>query len=495
MTESSNYTLPGVMKYLQEQFSLAERNRLQGDLERSTLKLQLIQLEHERNSLLRENDRLKSKLEELGHVEHKDQVEDQDQDDLEDETLANFKSTDASKLIKARQFLSTATNEIIYLLKSPLLDFEALSLDQDDPFFKISQSQSQSSSSSAGYEKDLNNTEQFKSNDDQSDQETIIEEIDENHNNRIQQKKLFNLLKRNQEPKFTDLEIKLDGIVDLELKSGILFVYYAELNVVKVYNEKGKDLICEITLPEKELLVDVITNEKYILLATKSTISIYPVENNSKPIVWNDFDNFKIEAVDMDASQGKIVLIGKEEILILQINDDLKINKLKSFKYSLAGTGNGNDDQLLKIKILTHHPTSDLVLLTNSSLVFFDLDSGKDVSNVQMMPFKNWTMNGLSLIANFEHGIYLFDFADLNEFQPVPVSLDDKDNLFLGSCADNDSYFYVANDKFMQVFESTSVGIRELMKLENVDGGCIGFINENVGVVNVQKGNVGFWSL
>ncbi|CAI8508548.1 unnamed protein product [Pichia kudriavzevii] len=62
---TANYTLPGIMQYLQSQFTQVERNRLQGELERSSLKMKIIELENDRNMLIRKNERLEGTIEQL----------------------------------------------------------------------------------------------------------------------------------------------------------------------------------------------------------------------------------------------------------------------------------------------------------------------------------------------------------------------------------------------------------------------------------------------
>lgn len=111
-----DYTLPGIMQYLQSQFTLVEKNRMQNDLEKSSLKLQIVELESERNSLRLQNEQLKVKVKELEKQLGNDV---QDKDGLALDTVS---SIDVTKLVKARQFLKSSTDEILYLLKTPCLE-------------------------------------------------------------------------------------------------------------------------------------------------------------------------------------------------------------------------------------------------------------------------------------------------------------------------------------------------------------------------------------
>ncbi|KGK38322.1 hypothetical protein JL09_g2512 [Pichia kudriavzevii] len=119
---TANYTLPGIMQYLQSQFTQVERNRLQGELERSSLKMKIIELENDRNMLIRKNERLEGTIEQLkleisqlkGTDPSSSAVSEKDLDVLE-----GIHSVDVSKLVEAKKFLKDATNEILYLLQTP----------------------------------------------------------------------------------------------------------------------------------------------------------------------------------------------------------------------------------------------------------------------------------------------------------------------------------------------------------------------------------------
>lgn len=143
LSSTANYTLPGIMQYLQSQFTQVERNRLQGELERSSLKLKIIELENERNSLLRKTarlqltvDQLTEELNELRGTKTKDakksaatttaatNAEKIKADSEVEQVLGGIHSLDVSKLIHARKFLKSATNEILYLLKTPTVELE-----------------------------------------------------------------------------------------------------------------------------------------------------------------------------------------------------------------------------------------------------------------------------------------------------------------------------------------------------------------------------------
>ncbi|CDK26679.1 unnamed protein product [Kuraishia capsulata CBS 1993] len=133
-----NYTLPGIMQYLQSQFTIVEKNRMTNELERSNLKARIVELEGERNSLKLLNERLILKVRDL---EKKLQVNEPDTVDQIEDSLANLQleTVDVAKLLRARQFLKTTTSEILYLLNSPVVESaDPLNLGKSEPRFSDS---------------------------------------------------------------------------------------------------------------------------------------------------------------------------------------------------------------------------------------------------------------------------------------------------------------------------------------------------------------------
>ncbi|KAG7878513.1 hypothetical protein KL905_004145 [Ogataea polymorpha] len=129
----SHYTLPGVMQYLQSQFTTVERNRMMSDLERSALKLRIVELESERNTLKLQNEKLKARVEEL-EKEHT-QTKEPSTDESNVDRLLTVDNIDVTRLVKARQFLKTATNEILYMLKSPTVELsDPLHFSKDETY-------------------------------------------------------------------------------------------------------------------------------------------------------------------------------------------------------------------------------------------------------------------------------------------------------------------------------------------------------------------------
>lgn len=138
------------MQYLQSQFTIVEKNRMMNDLEKSSLKLKIIELESERNSLKTLNEKLYIKIQELEDKLLKyDDDDDEDEeekkrklklengDDIED-NINNLKldTIDVSKLMHARNFLKNTTDEILYLLKSPNLEvLDPLKLSREEQMF------------------------------------------------------------------------------------------------------------------------------------------------------------------------------------------------------------------------------------------------------------------------------------------------------------------------------------------------------------------------
>ncbi|KAL3230530.1 Factor arrest protein 8 [Nakaseomyces bracarensis] len=100
----AHYTLPGVMHYLQTEFTKNERDRITWELERAEMKTRITELENENNELRYQMNKLK--LEEGNGKDHEG-------------NKTNTSSTGLSPLIRSKAAVQENVKEIVYLLKSP----------------------------------------------------------------------------------------------------------------------------------------------------------------------------------------------------------------------------------------------------------------------------------------------------------------------------------------------------------------------------------------
>ncbi|CCD23176.1 Far8p NDAI_0B01420 [Naumovozyma dairenensis CBS 421] len=107
-TSAPHYTLPGVMHYLQTEFTKNERDRITWELERSEMKAKISQLEGENRDL-----RYKLAKLELKKESKKSNCE----SDLQ-ETGKEQDEASLSSLIKSRTVIQENVKEIVYLLKN-----------------------------------------------------------------------------------------------------------------------------------------------------------------------------------------------------------------------------------------------------------------------------------------------------------------------------------------------------------------------------------------
>lgn len=100
----AHYTLPGVMHYLQTEFTKNERDRITWELERAEMKTRITELENENNELKYQLSKLKLPRE----------------DDKNDESSTTTATTTGlSPLIRSKAAVQENVKEIVYLLKSP----------------------------------------------------------------------------------------------------------------------------------------------------------------------------------------------------------------------------------------------------------------------------------------------------------------------------------------------------------------------------------------
>lgn len=118
------YTLPGVMHYLQTQFTKNERDRISWELERSEMKARIAQLEGENKELRYQLNNILNKSNiDLDNITGEGS-------DIKDLTK---EMNDPSPLIKARMAVQENVKEIIYLLKSADLTSQLDSINSREP--------------------------------------------------------------------------------------------------------------------------------------------------------------------------------------------------------------------------------------------------------------------------------------------------------------------------------------------------------------------------
>lgn len=461
---TTKYTLPGVMQYLQSQFSQAERNRMQADLEKSSLKLKIIELEHERNALVRRNRLLESKLEQLGHpIESEDRAA----------SLDDIESVDVDKLIKAKQFLKSATNEIIYLLKAPLVEIDE---PIDATLFRNPSLPSRENNIGTVSTTDLG--EPFKSiPDDGSDQDTIIDVSTDDDDDELsnikydngdgvhskrQKEKVINLLKKPLKSNIpTNVDIKLlEFSPSIELKSGNLLIKYEKSNSINVHSIKSNELICSVDLPID--IKHLKSNGDFIVFTTLNSLHVHPIRHSSRSISID----LESEVTQLDINNDSIVITTSTYIKLFCIDDD----EIKTVtKHPLEE----DIKDINEIKLIDHHPKYDLAILTANSILFFNIENGINgeslqmLNDIQLTNYKKWYLTPLNLIVQFEHGLYLMDLEDNSEFKNIP-GVSPSNDFEIGSCFDDDSVFYIWQDSTVKVFQNTSIGT--INKMKSFDG-------------------------
>ena len=640
---TANYTLPGIMQYLQSQFTQVERNRLQSELERSSLKLKIIELENERNALIRKNEKLQLIVDQLtaGSSLKKNDNNNNDDDNKENinVNMDQFYNIDndqfnVKKLIQAKKFLTSATNEILYLLKTPTIELDSsqsltvknfINRDNNDSvFFNYNNNNNNNinspndptnSPNNNGFINDSNNnnhnddtiinnninnelagpdierqlndiisSQNINSNVPESDAETIIDEHEEiigpvkqkkdeesndeeeddeddddddfddddfdddddddededddddeefdqdlNVNNKQnhqitnsdiskhgqnEKEKLLKLLKKSPRkpviPQLPKLSIKLTSDVsEMEIKKGKLFAYYDKLNVVKIYDDllnKG-ELIKEIELPNAIDIVDIVTNENYVLIGTSNSLIVYNIQlNEDKGNGKIEINNIKPKSIDLD--QNKIIIVTENNIIIYEI--ETSTNKIKQ----LIECTTHYEGIIKKIKFIKNNENFSIALLSSTALYLFELnDDGmtiKPFKNIVLENYNEWLLTSKNLILNFSNKLLsLYDFKECSGFKQIPFN----SNFTLesiGACVDEDDIFYVSRcsdnsqDKDNKSIDKQKCeillfkvdefdGIKEISSITDInfsDRYCVGKINNGFAFFVIKDGNI-----
>ncbi|ODV84521.1 hypothetical protein CANARDRAFT_8506 [[Candida] arabinofermentans NRRL YB-2248] len=543
--QGQRYTLPGIMQYLQSQFTLIEKNRMLNDLEKSSLKLKIVELESERNSLKLQNEKLNLKVEQLSlKVESLEKKTEPQSKNGESETgllksltrgrsrngksnpiptstsnnnelsddndpLMNINTIDVSKLVKARQFLKSATSEILYMLKSPTLELTDpinLLADQSDQFYvdpslhsrNISPLHAQSNNSNqssndvdsnyvdmaislappfksrAPQPSNLTDSEEeqvdVSSIDLESDAETVIESS-ESTNTKQEIKKPLTLLKRN-----TGSDSKGEVSIpvtfnptDCKMIYDLLLCYSAEQRSVEVWKDimTKKSLLITVSLPTAfNKMVDMFATDEYVVVASPKELLVYIIPS-IEPSLTYEFDT---EISGIDFANDKILVTLNTTVEILQIvKDNCKLQPLFTANYG---------SELKSAKFLKDTSKFDISILTSDSLILQNTRQSPSLSQTessQNVPittkFTHYLLTSSYVILEFEIGPFLMSLSDLNGFKAVPVAFNTHD-LNLQACTGNHNLFYnveITGSKTVnhQIFTLVNGNVNKLKSVES----------------------------
>ena len=300
--------------------------------------------------------------------------------------------------------------------------------------------------------------------------------------------------------KLPALSIQLnENLSEMELKNGKLFTYYDKENLIRVYDDllDSHEPVCEVKLPESGSIVDIVTNELYILVATPDSIIVHRLTENP-PLVKSG-----IAAKSIDLDQNKIVLVSNDKIEVLEIKHD-SIETVQSIDYKTAGI-------LKKVKFVKNSLTFNVSLLTSTSLYLYNITLGNSREHLKKViplnDFHEWLVTSRNIIIKFDHGLYVFDFSECSEFKCVPLpsgeisarTNPDSMSDVINSCADDESMFYITRydnngttgNGELRLFKINELGIiTELTVLKNIKHSeryCIGKLSGRFAIC-VAKG-------
>ncbi|KAG7729568.1 hypothetical protein KL948_003722 [Ogataea haglerorum] len=348
----SQYTLPGVMQYLQSQFTTVQRNRMMSDLERSALKLRIVELESERNTLKLQNEKLKARVDEMekGHTRTKEPSRDESSVDH----LLSPDNVDVTRLVKARQFLRTATNEILYMLKSPTVELsDPLHLSKDETYEFYSNLNARSTPS----QKTSTLSSQDSAAADYLDMAISLEAKAKPHNDTNHKVPAQAVA-----PPAKTTVILGEAIGKCFLVDGLLFAYLPDKKCINVWSslENGVELKHSILIGSTKVEDMVYHKEVLIVLSVKQVLAFkLEAKENALPLATYEWDE-RIQFVDFREDRLVAVFDDKVEILKLECQDEC-------FEPVYAIDRN-SDIKFLAAKFTNLHDY-DLAILSNKSLI------------------------------------------------------------------------------------------------------------------------------
>ncbi|KAG7800317.1 hypothetical protein KL944_003890 [Ogataea haglerorum] len=348
----SQYTLPGVMQYLQSQFTTVERNRMMSDLERSALKLRIVELESERNTLKLQNEKLKARVDEM--EKGRTRTKEPSRDESSVDHLLAPDNVDVTRLVKARQFLRTATNEILYMLKSPTVELsDPLHLSKDETYEFYSNLNARSTPS----QKTSTLSSQDSAAADYLDMAISLEAKAKPHNDTNHKVPAQAVA-----PPAKTTVILGEAIGKCFLVDGLLFAYLPDKKCINVWSslENGVELKHSILIGSTKVEDMVYHKEVLIVLSVKQVLAFkLEAKENALPLATYEWDE-RIQFVDFREDRLVAVFDDKVEILKLECQDEC-------FEPVYAIDRN-SDIKFLAAKFTNLHDY-DLAILSNKSLI------------------------------------------------------------------------------------------------------------------------------
>ncbi|KAH3669425.1 hypothetical protein OGAPHI_001546 [Ogataea philodendri] len=475
----SHYTLPGIMQYLQSQFTLVERNRMMNDLEKSALKLRIVELESERNTLRLENDKLKARVEALessgpGYSNGKGKSVDESEVDQ----LLSISSVDVTKLVKAKQFLKTATNEILYLLKSPSVELsDNLNITKDGshelyihPESHLdTPSEKVSSPSSADY---LDMAISLQANPKSTE---------------INEKNLFASTSKPSDTVIDKEPVSVGILVD-----GLFFGYVPDHKVIKVWTDLDSSPRLKHTVLVGPTKVNEIAYSSGVLtvLGDKQVLA-YKLDGPeiSLPLATYEWDD-KVKSFDFVGNRLAAIFDSKVEILKLDVQDEC-FELVSSIDHNL-------EDKFLKAKFI-NLDGYDLAILSSKSLILRNTKQqlSNKLTSMKMLnvaTFESVMMTQEYVVLKDKASLYSIWFKDFVTDRREFPELSSPDSQ-LGCSLDNPSQvFILSNDKgekrisyyqwYPEIFRIASNSCVVDKDLEWI---CLGQLGAKKGVVGVSS--------
>ena len=321
-----------------------------------------------------------------------------------------------------------------------------------------------------------------------------------------QKEKLLNLLKKS--PKKLNhhnnetLSVRIHPhLSEMELKSGRLFTYYDKANIVKIYDDllgKG-NLIKEIQLEDANTIVDIITNENFIVIATTDFLIAYTIDSD----IDLKITKAQVGAKSIDLDKDRLLLVSNSQIEVLKIDLVSKtFKKLSSTAYQYEGT-------LKKAKFVRNNSSFDVAVLSSNTLYLYNTDStqanSEPFKSIPLNQYHEWLITSRNMVLRFNNGLYLFDFSECSEFKQVPLpplpdseSSSDSVSEVISPCVDDDTMFYVtrcvANApsnkspglfelRLFKVIETGDIlEIKTLTDLSRLERYCVGKIGDGFSI-------------
>lgn len=313
----ANYTLPGVINYLTNEFTNLERFKIMNNLEKSEMKYKITQLQGELNSLKYSNEEQKLTISQLKkeNAQLRQQLGQDVKEEKVEDKLLEIPQVDLQVIKDSRYQLTKSMREVIHLLRSPVnANLEYLEIpDGNDTGHSFDELFSNDKSSDFNFHnkepEDKGISKYFQSS---------TENLNEEFKNLNIEPQLDNL-ESDSETVVLDGNNELDSLPEPNLKQISISKTEIEVDESTIFNNKFNDIL---------IILESVNEDKchIKLVDTQTNTEIVKFLTNKKDLDEENIVDIYCIDYDIDSQVAKLVIVNKSEVYQYVLDKDDPLN-------------------------------------------------------------------------------------------------------------------------------------------------------------------------